>query len=439
MADDVGWSISASLFIVGFSYSSALNESYWDVPPTVEVDECGSRLISPGYVLWLVFVPAVACASQLQGSVYLNGRSTLYRLSPGIGIADALATLGLVAKALWNGYPWKTAVTAAFIAREGIGRSNAWWRERQKGDRESLLSEAVEGENSDLVDSPTADIAPTRSPSPEVPIEGFDEDGAQSPTTQNSGQLSIERAIGGLLVLTTLIKTSIILAGSGVSNTPVLIACLVAISYAASFVLFEVLTWSLSIPTSSYSMADMPRRNLLELLRIVDPGDLQIPCAAARKHENTKRQDLVLELGIISHTSQGSERAQSTTSTRSSITRTMMAVLFAGISIVLTSLSWLVLIYYIWELSRVVVETTAVIVVLGVGIHLAAEAWGSRITEPRPGGYAKALCGWLRGHTTPVNIISLVWIINIGAYIILAIPGQSAIELRTPMWLDWLG
>lgn len=125
----VSWDLSISGYFVNIYYVSTINDTYWDKPQIRVVDGCGSpNLISSGFVLWLILVPAVACVVQLPGSVFLYGRSNFYRLAPEIGVADCLATVCLVLKALWRGYRWKESVAAVFAVREGIGAGDLWWR-----------------------------------------------------------------------------------------------------------------------------------------------------------------------------------------------------------------------------------------------------------------------------------------------------------------------
>lgn len=126
MAD---WDFTFSAYFVNVYWISSINDTYWDVPKTRIVDDCGPpNLLSSGFALWLILVPAVACVIQLPGSVFLYGRSNFYRFAPEIGLADCLATICLVAKALWKGYRWKESVASVFLVREGIGAGDLWWR-----------------------------------------------------------------------------------------------------------------------------------------------------------------------------------------------------------------------------------------------------------------------------------------------------------------------
>jgi hypothetical protein len=126
----VEWSFSASAYFINIYYSSGINDSYLEPAKPQEVDNCGPpNLISSSFALWLVLVPAIACVVQLPGSVFLYRRSNFYRFAPEIGLADCLATLMILAKALWRGYGWKESVAAVFIVREGIGKGDLWWRE----------------------------------------------------------------------------------------------------------------------------------------------------------------------------------------------------------------------------------------------------------------------------------------------------------------------
>jgi len=100
----------------------------------VEIDNCGPiDVLTPGKAVWLLLVPVVACAVHLPGSMFLLNRSTWYRLSPEFGIADTLATMLFLVKALWRGHGWKNSVLAMLLMRDGIGRGDMWWRDRVGG------------------------------------------------------------------------------------------------------------------------------------------------------------------------------------------------------------------------------------------------------------------------------------------------------------------
>lgn len=134
------WEFSASAYIVNVYWASWINESYWDVPKTSVIDSCGPpNSVSAGYALWLALIPAVGCVVQCPGSVFLFRRSNFYRFAPEIGIADSLAALSLVVKALLKGYRWKESVAAVLVIREGVGRGQLWWR-----DAVEIRSSAVE-------------------------------------------------------------------------------------------------------------------------------------------------------------------------------------------------------------------------------------------------------------------------------------------------------
>lgn len=156
------WSFYASLWVVSITYSSDLNSTHWEARETVEVDDCGPLSVNtPGYALWLALVPAVACVVHLPGSVLLPGRSSLYRLSPELGLADALATLGLVVRALWEGYKWREAVVAVLAVREGFGRADLWWRQ------DCLVDEEFSSyEEADCGGTDSSDVDMSTRPSP---------------------------------------------------------------------------------------------------------------------------------------------------------------------------------------------------------------------------------------------------------------------------------
>jgi hypothetical protein len=100
--------------VINGVYISEYNSAFYAKPEVIKIDECGpDNLLSAGFALWLVPVPAVACVVQLSGSIFLFNRSNFSRFSPELGIIDSLAVLILFAKALSNGYLWNEVIAAA--------------------------------------------------------------------------------------------------------------------------------------------------------------------------------------------------------------------------------------------------------------------------------------------------------------------------------------
>lgn len=118
-----------NLLFVGIHWKSNGDVVAYRNVTTDGIDTCGpANLLSAGYALWLVLVPAVACVLQHPGSVFLFGRSNFYRFAPELGIADGLGVVALLVKALRQGHRWRESVVAVFVVREGIGRGELWWR-----------------------------------------------------------------------------------------------------------------------------------------------------------------------------------------------------------------------------------------------------------------------------------------------------------------------
>jgi hypothetical protein len=123
------WDFTFSFWIINGAYISNYNASLYTEPKIIEIDDCGpADLISAGFALWLVLVPAVACVVQLPGSLILFQRSNFYRFSPELGLVDTLAVISLLIKALWKGYRWDESIAAVFTVRDGIGQGDLWWR-----------------------------------------------------------------------------------------------------------------------------------------------------------------------------------------------------------------------------------------------------------------------------------------------------------------------
>ncbi|KAK6537093.1 hypothetical protein TWF694_011293 [Orbilia ellipsospora] len=127
------WSFSFSFWIVNGIYESDRNVTAYRLrlneSEPIIIEQCGpSNLISAGYALWLVLIPAVACISQLPGSTFLSERSNFYRFSPELGIVETLNIIVLVIKGLLSGFGWHQSVLGVFVVREGIGNGDLWWR-----------------------------------------------------------------------------------------------------------------------------------------------------------------------------------------------------------------------------------------------------------------------------------------------------------------------
>ena len=250
--DDSGWGITATLWIVNVGYYSEWNESTWKSRELIETDDCGpANLISPGFVLWLVLAPAIACVVQLPGSVLFYGRSNLYRFAPEMGVADCLATLALLVKALRAGYTWTQSVLGIFLIREAIGEGDLWWRKPEEPEQEL--------------------------PQPYRYIEtvvNHSDNRIRRRLKPYSTPISLERTIGILLLLTIFIKIIAILAtATPTANTTLKVAALLALSYSASFLIFELLVWILAIGCLYSSVQDIPPKNIVDLVRSIDPGD----------------------------------------------------------------------------------------------------------------------------------------------------------------------
>src|SRR6266536_2887516 len=102
--------------------------------------------------------------------------------------------------------------------------------------------------------------------------ENHDDTGTKARLKPYAEPLSLERMIGAALFIVALMK--IITVFKAVSTNPAIrVTCIIALAYAFSFLIYEILVWSLALVNPGYSLECIPTDNLLELLRFVDPGN----------------------------------------------------------------------------------------------------------------------------------------------------------------------
>jgi hypothetical protein len=461
----VNWEFSFSVYFVNVHYLSYLNDSYWKEPEIQEVDNCGPpNLISSGYALWLVLVPAVACVVQLPGSVFLYRRSNFYRFAPEIGVADCLATVILLAKALWKGYRWKESVAAVFLVREGIGRGDLWWR--------GIASVGTDNEAEDA-DAPAAVDS-----SDEPPVqESHENTRTKARLKPYDEPLSFERTIGAVLFVTALVKIITVFATAS-TNPAIRVTSIVALAYSFSFLIFEMLVWSLALVTSGYSLEDIPPESLLELLHFVDPGDNPFTFPSSSASPGGRTSNLIMELASMSAQTQSGTAAPppsnaSNIPTSPTTVPWNKAVAFSAASLgVLGPLMWIFILSNIWRPSKSVfflsISALAFLSLRLVGqvatrighlsfaqqILIASPQWLWQLCE-KASGLAKKLeqmfntepnlflVLWLWERITTVNLFSTIWVTVICIYFARLFPQHSLESLgeppAKPMWLGWLG
>ncbi|KAF2811714.1 uncharacterized protein BDZ99DRAFT_475235 [Mytilinidion resinicola] len=352
------WSFSFSLWVVNGAYVSNYNASLYREPDIIEIDDCGpANLISAGFALWLVLVPAVACVVQLPGSLVLYRRSNFYRFSPELGLVETLAVLSLLTKALWKGYRWDESIAAVFAVRDGIGQGDLWWRkdleamfpadevadvpdvanasdqdldETSSDHREASVNDGVndadaaeEGEHAedaesvedaegseDLADVGDAEVTEDAETTAEVEATDPTDDDSDtlddrirdylnSKLAPRLEPLSQERVLGAGLFLVAFIKIIAMVKAS--INSGVRLSCYLALAYSTSYIILEFLTWSYIFPLRHNSLRNVPPENLLDVIKYVDPGNnpFTFPSELGPKPNTTS-----IPLGSISPQSQ---------------------------------------------------------------------------------------------------------------------------------------
>ncbi|PGH19181.1 hypothetical protein AJ80_04150 [Polytolypa hystricis UAMH7299] len=494
------WSFSFSLWVVNGAYESDYNGTAYIKPNITEIDDCGpDNLISAGYALWLVLVPAVACVVQLPGSLFLFRRSNFYRFSPELGLVDCFAVLTLIVKALWNGFRWDESIAAVFTVRDGIGRGDLWWR---KDLRELSRVDEQVGEQ---------DISPISVDSSNGRVDaaggstGDGNDSSNDASASNDDRiheflthrfapilapLSHERVLGAALFLTSFIKAMAMIKAS--SNSGVRLCCSIALAYSTSYLVLEILAWSYVFPLRHNNLKDIPPENLLDVVRLVDPGDNPFTFPDVEMKESLGQ---VIPLGnLVSLRNPASSSATpvstTTTTTTASFKRpwNITVALIAASLGLLGPLGWMLILSNIWNPARgawiLAVSAFAFLVVRLLGKKLyqsfcrysrgksqnatpSAESGRSQSSPPLDqqtsvsatatasdpfvqynthGVFAFFLI-WLWRRITVVNLYSAIWVVVICYYFAWIFPVKagitpedSGIEVpQKPVWLEWLG
>ncbi len=476
----MGWdfTFSASFWIINVVYYSEWNESSWKEPKTIEEDDCGpANLISSGFALWLVLAPAVACVVQLPGSILFHGRSNFYRFAPEMGMADCLATLILLFKALRRGYGWTQSVLAVFLIREGIGEGDLWWREKPSDEPEAPPSyqEAVaeSGYGTAAVAGAGAGVD-TNNPDDVLRESSNVDRSIRRRLRRYSDPISLERMIGTALFLTIFIKIVAILAFTPAGTTALKVPSLLALSYSTSFLIFEFLVWSLALMNMRDSVENIPSANLVDLLRSIDPGDnpftfpapKALPSASSTTGggEAAAASASAIELATQGHGGSGNGFSTQPLPYDKSVLLASIFVGMAGASI------WGVILANVWDINKayffVLLSAVAIVfirITLKTGARIARAPilqnldahpiWGgparfiSRLKKKarnrRTSGPGMFALYWLFERITAINIFSVGWVMTICAYFAVVFPGDLLDEegngLEKPTWLEWLG
>ncbi|KAM5366406.1 hypothetical protein ACJZ2D_010516 [Fusarium nematophilum] len=457
------WSLSISLYVVNVAYASWLNETSWDVPETsrIEVDICGNpNLLSPGFVLWLILVPAIACTTHLPGSTLFHGHATVYRLSPASSLADCFATLVLVGNALLKGYPWRQSVAGVLLVRQGIGLDKTYWRQQKQ------RTPGHSAEVDQLSDHAEEDEAPaTSAVFQDDSNKEVDERELRYAFTETTRLMSFERMLGTMFVLTTCIKAIIVVTTN--STSPAMKAAVIlTLIYACSFFLLELLAWSLAIPSKNYALLDVPLENIHELLIAVDPGDGPFSLKICDPKDAYKILETDIELQTFG-SQDGSDDSIPETATPRALPWNPAMAAVAAIFGAVELLFWLALIGSSWGTSTTLFVATA-IAALAIGVSmfttcllylrhpsiraslisnldLSNQSRYIAIQRPRSAAVrvSLSLLRWLLVNVTCVNVAGVAWLglILVGTIVLaprtLSIDDQVE-QWKIPSWFAWV-
>ena len=399
---------------------------------------------------------------QLEGSVFLFRRSNFYRFAPEIGLADSLATLALVGKALIRGYRWKESVAAVLLVREGVGSGELWWREGSEvgsnGGTQSVASLLVDASNEDgqaNESDPTADInqTPADASGREQHSQHEDRWTTKLMTCMRpyANPVSAERVIGTSLFIISLTKTLAILATTP-DSPAIRLAAFIALAYSFSFIVFEVLVWSLAFVSPGYSLMHVPVENFLELLRMVDPGDNPFTFSNLGSPAEDSEANLELEMHSMSTQARGYTDS-------SSVPWNKAVAICAASSLLFGPFLWVFLLKSIWSSNKIVFYlsiSALVFFAVRLSWKLALKRGQTSIyrnfsrmflarkllrgAEARP--YLFAI-RWVFERVNTVNTFSALWLGVILLFYVGSFGQYSGKEennpLLKPMWLDWLG
>jgi hypothetical protein len=289
--------------------------------------------------------------------------------------------------------------------------------------------------------------------------------------------LSLERMIGAGLFVVALTKTIAVFKAA--STYPAIkVTCIIALSYAFSFLIFEILVWSLALVNPSYSLEDIPTNSLLEILRFVDPGNNPFTFPSSPNFSDQRTSNSIIELAPISAHAENSTTA-SQSSNRDIVEASptniplnkAVALSVASLGIVGPFL-WVFLLSNIWRPSKsaffLAISALAFLglrLVGKVATRMSRLSFEQQILGTFPqrilqlGSKASSLASklkqrlhtdprlflirWLWERITTVNLFSAVWVIVICIFYAHLFPENSLEGLdgppAKPLWLDWLG
>lgn len=286
--------------------------------------------------------------------------------------------------------------------------------------------------------------------------------------------LSQDRIIGAALFLVALVKVIALITSS--TNSGLRLGCFLALAYSTSYLTIELITWSCAFQASRSGFKNTPAENLLDLLRLVDPGDN--PLTFADKNTSLDSQSLI-PLGDWLSTGSFSRREPNFPTTQIPPKRWNRAVAIATISLGLIGpLMWIVMLSNIWDPAKgawiLAVSAVGFFALRFIGkllYNIARKGLSRtprRVSSLEQGANIHAETGnvkndpfvqynthgvlvfflvWTWRRITTVNIYAMIWIIVVSYYFAHVFPvkaglgydSEKASAPQKPQWLDWLG
>jgi hypothetical protein len=279
--------------------------------------------------------------------------------------------------------------------------------------------------------------------------------------------VSTERVIGSSLFIISSVKTITLLANSP-NNPAVRLAASIALAYSFSFIILEILVWNAAFASPDYSLSDIPALNLLELLRVVDPGDNPFTFTSPHNSVRDTQGSTDLEMDAQLTPSESSSKV---------ILPPMMSwnkavAICAASSLALSPFLWMLILKSIWSIDKkVTLLTLAMLTFFGMrfGWTVAIKKGMSSVLQSLHGGILSKLgaighsigvrerklrhaagtriflfaASWVLERISTVNLYSALWItitfvIFVGSFGQHGDKDPSNVVLK-PMWLDWLG
>jgi hypothetical protein len=236
------------------------------------------------------------------------------------------------------------------------------------------------------------------------------------------------------------------------SNLGVRATCILAIAYALSYFILEILTWTLVELPGRRSIRDVPLENLLPVIRYVDPGNnpFTFPLQSAAVNPEIPLTNLAAP-----------DIPQAEVQRFPWSKGVMYTVGTLGLS---GPAVWMLLQSHIWNplIGGVILVVSITVIIFlrlttkfihrryfaepSTTVNMEAAITESQARDPRNraplGNFRQRICAikWIWRHLTTVNLLSATWIILLSFYF-----GRTFQDILSddpvakPNWMDWLG